>query len=171
MQSVIFWLIITTFIGLVSYVFFRKGIIKLLTFLSISVLAFYLSFVATITIIARIPSSNARFSFILFWSYNAIANGEVELISEIIWNIVLFIPIGLLLMFLLTCKCKSIITVAIGILLSVIIELLQLFLHRGLFEFDDIIHNALGTFIAVIFYFFVYSIGMKIKVYLTGLKD
>jgi len=32
-------------------------------------------------------------------------------------------------------------------LMSFLIELLQLILHLGLFEFDDVIHNVLGAFI------------------------
>ena len=36
-----------------------------------------------------------------------------------------------------------------GSLLSVAIELTQLFTHRGLFEFDDMLHNTLGTVIGI----------------------
>lgn len=38
----------------------------------------------------------------------------------------------------------------VGILLSGIIELLQLILCRGLFEFDDIFHNSIGCMIGCI---------------------
>ena len=38
----------------------------------------------------------------------------------------------------------------IGICISFSIELLQLILCRGLFEFDDIIHNSLGFFIGIL---------------------
>ena len=36
-----------------------------------------------------------------------------------------------------------------GSLLSVAIELTQLFTHRGLFEYDDIVHNTLGTAVGI----------------------
>ena len=38
----------------------------------------------------------------------------------------------------------------IGIGISFSIELLQLVLCRGLFEFDDIIHNSLGFLIGIL---------------------
>ena len=34
--------------------------------------------------------------------------------------------------------------------MSCSIEIIQLVLHRGLFEFDDIIHNTLGVFIGIL---------------------
>ena len=39
----------------------------------------------------------------------------------------------------------------IGIGISFSIELLQLVLCRGLFEFDDIIHNSLGFLIGIVY--------------------
>lgn len=67
------------------------------------------------------------------------AYGELYF-KQILLNIAMFIPIG----FLLALKkgWKSI-PVALGI--SLIIELTQLMSRRGLFEFDDVIHNTLGA--------------------------
>ncbi len=52
-------------------------------------------------------------------------------------------------MLLLNCKNKWVISIIIGSLLSTVIEVIQLFFHRGLFEFDDIFHNTLGTVIGI----------------------
>lgn len=52
-------------------------------------------------------------------------------------------------MLLLTCKNKWLISIIIGSLLSTVIEVIQLISHRGLFEFDDIFHNTLGTVIGI----------------------
>ena len=38
------------------------------------------------------------------------------------------------------------------------VELLQLISLRGLFEFDDILHNTLGTFIGVSIYMIVETV-------------
>lgn len=84
-----------------------------------------------------------------FWSYRAILSGNTDLLSEVLWNVVLFIPIGILIMLLLTCKNKWVISIIIGSLLSTVIEVIQLISHRGLFEFDDIFHNTLGTVIGI----------------------
>jgi len=71
-----------------------------------------LPFVATITIVARNPSQIARYELIPFWSYRAIAEGKTILISEVFWNFVLFIPIGILLMLILSFKHKWIVAIA-----------------------------------------------------------
>lgn len=85
----------------------------------------------------------------LFWSYRAILDGEVDLILQILWNLVLFLPVGLLLMFMLTCKRKWLIAIVFSILLLTSIEVIQLLFHLGLFELDDIVHNTLGAIIGV----------------------
>ena len=92
----------------------------------------------------------------------AIANGETHYINEIFWNIMLFIPIGILIMLLLNCKHKWIYVLFSGLFLSALIELIQLLFHRGLFEIDDIVHNTLGTIIGIIVFAFVYVIGKRI---------
>ena len=45
--------------------------------------------------------------------------------------------------------------------LSAIIELLQLISQRGLFEFDDIINNTLGTVIGVTVYLLIATLLKK----------
>ena len=61
-------------------------------------------------------------------------------------NVALFIPIG----FLLGCGFRNMTwksALAIGTMLSVFIELLQLISRRGLCEVDDVIHNVVGCMI------------------------
>ena len=41
-------------------------------------------------------------------------------------------------------------TVFVCILISAGIEIVQLITHRGLFEFDDIIHNTIGAVIGAV---------------------
>ena len=122
------------------------------------VLALYLSFVAQITITSRITDVRPLYNLMLFWSYQAIAEGRTTLIMEVFWNLVLFVPIGILLMIILTVKRKWLITVVFGLLLSSCIEVVQLIFHRGLFEFDDIFHNTLGTVIGIAIYIIVFKL-------------
>ena len=140
-----------------------RGKIRLVTLLSLPILAFYLSFVATITIISRQATINPQYKLMLFWSYQAIVSGEVDLTSQVLWNIVLFIPIGILLMLVLTCKYKWIIALVCGVILSSIIEVIQLITHRGLFEFDDIVHNTLGAAVGIGVYILVTIFAKQIK--------
>ncbi len=137
--------------GFAAFIFYKNGKLKLSDCFVISVLAFFISFVLAITIIERTPSPSAQYELIPFWSYRAIANGRTDLRSEVFWNIVLFIPIGTLLSVLLN-KARRFIPVIPCFLFSAAIELTQLFTHRGLFEFDDIIHNTLGAVIGILLY-------------------
>ena len=153
---------ISLIVALFAVFLFQKGRIKLITCITIPLLALYLSFVTTTTIFSRAPFYEAQYNLLLFWSYKAIANGESELIAQIFWNVVLFIPIGILIMLILTCKHKVKISFIVGLLLSGLIELVQLLSHRGLFEFDDIVHNTLGLFIGIALYKIVSSIVKRL---------
>ena len=142
-------MIISAFIFTISYALYYKRKIKGISCIILPILAFYLSFVVTITVIGRIPSNNIQYNFKLFWSYQAIANGEFDLVSQVFWNVVLFIPIGILLMLMMTSKHRMLFSIVSGVLLSVAIEIMQLVFHRGFFEFDDIVHNTFGTVIGI----------------------
>ena len=69
---------------------------------------------------------------------------------ENILNIVMLLPIGIFLPLAYGKKIDWKIGLLIGCCISFSIELLQLVLCRGLFEFDDIIHNSLGFLIGIL---------------------
>ena len=99
-------------------------------------LAAYLFFILTETVLIR-KTGALRYELVPFWSWK-----RPDLRAQIYVNILLFVPVG----FLLGLKTgwKSI-PLAAG--MSAAIELIQLATRRGLFEFDDIIHNTLGAVI------------------------
>ena len=70
----------------------------------------------------------------------------VEYITNTILNILLFIPMGFLLPAIWKAYRPIKKTVLMGLLISVIIELLQIFTFR-LTDIDDLITNTLGTFL------------------------
>ena len=102
---------------------------------SSGLLAAYLFFILTETVLIRKIGVTTGFRPELFWSWKV-----PGLRSEIYANILLFIPVGILLGVKVGWKG---IPIATGI--SLIIEVLQLVSRRGLFEFDDVIHNTLGA--------------------------
>ena len=136
-------------------------IFNLKTLIVLPLLAFYLSFVFAITLFERIPASVPRCQLELFWSYKAIAEGRTDLKAEVIWNVVLFIPIGILVMFILSKKLRWL-GIVVGLLLSAGIEVGQLIFYRGLFEFDDIIHNTLGIVVGMSFFLLVNKVLQRI---------
>ena len=64
--------------------------------------------------------------------------------QENLLNILLLFPAGILLPGVTGRKLKWWMGLLVGIAVSSAIEISQLLLCRGLFEFDDIIHNSLG---------------------------
>lgn len=144
-----YWCLYLLFVFFISYIvlyrFDRGDGIAIKSFL-----AQYILFILFMTIIGRTKVLK-RAEFIPFWSYF-----RPKLWPEILLNYVLFIPFGFLIFSshgkrneirkrgLDTMKC-----VLIGFLLSFLIEANQFVFYIGLFEFDDIIGNTLGTYIGV----------------------
>ena len=102
--------------------------------------------ILTLTVFGRIPGER-QMQIIPFWSYGEILCGNRYVLKQVILNIVLFVPIGIVLPFLLNKKVSLEIALVYGVVFSSIIEVLQLVTCRGLCEFDDIFHNSLGCMI------------------------
>lgn len=114
----------------------------------------YILLVFSSTIFFRMPAEVNGFNFQPFWSYYAFSSGKNEMLPEIIMNVAFFIPIGLL----MACAFNSIKlwkVFCFGCSLSLMIEVFQFFLKRGLAETDDIIHNTLGCLIGYGIYYLV----------------
>ena len=126
----------------------RKRKIPRRTAAAAPLLAGYLTFIVTATLIDRNLKPAAYYELELFWTYRAIAAGETELIGELIPNILLFVPAGFLAAALL--RRRRWIVPPAGMLFSAAIEGLQLLIRRGYFELDDIFHNTLGVCLGLI---------------------
>lgn len=110
-------------------------------------IVWYMVFVYGSTVFTRTPGPQMRYCLELFWSYRwGIRVYGDEMIKEILLNCMMLMPLGVLLpaVFPAAGRYESI-TVFIGFLVSFSIEVLQLVLKCGLFEFDDIIHNTAGV--------------------------
>lgn len=125
----------------------------------------YIILIFTSTVFARTPKAMYEYELELFWSYRqGMKNYGREMIYQSILNIMMLMPIGLFFPMLTGGKFKKrilngIATVFVGFCISYIIEILQLILKRGLFEFDDIFHNTLGVVIG----FLIYCSMSKVK--------
>lgn len=110
-------------------------------------LAWYLVFVYGSTVFTRMPGTEYRYCLELFWSYRwGIRVYGDEILKEIFLNCIMLMPLGGLLPAVFPAAGKyERLTVLIGFLVSLSIEVLQLVLKCGLFEFDDIIHNTAGV--------------------------
>lgn len=99
------------------------------------------------TVLFRSHSLDAGLELMPFWSYLAYFKGEDEsLLLENIMNVIVFIPIGLLLAYVLV-KNSFWKAVIFACILSISIEVMQLVTRNGFCEIDDVIHNTLGCVI------------------------
>jgi hypothetical protein len=107
---------------------------------SLGLLLGYAFLILAETVLIRKPFVGEHIKLELFWSWRV---WNVQR-GQIIANVIMFIPIGILAGWLW--KWKGL-WVAAG--LSVFIEVLQLITARGLCEFDDVFHNMIGAVIGV----------------------
>ena len=111
-----------------------------------SLLVEYYFLVLCSTVICRASSGERHIEIMPFWNYPDIWNRvdyPADLI-EVLLNVALFVPIGLLLGGI-GFKIRKIILS--GIFLSGIIEVSQFAFCKGLCETDDVMHNTLGCVI------------------------
>ena len=106
----------------------------------------FLFWLVALTVLFR-PALDVRmFDFNPFWSYRAVKAGNGLILTQIIMNMVAFIPIG----FLLGCsfrKMKWWKVALFAAIFSFLIETLQFVTKRGFAEFDDVFHNVIGCLI------------------------
>lgn len=104
-----------------------------------------------LTVLSRLATERVKLSIVPFSCYQAIADGDLYMIPQIIMNVVMFLPLGFFLKGLFVhWDWKKV--VACGAMFSMAIELLQLVLQRGTAELDDLIHNTLGCYIGVLIF-------------------
>lgn len=107
--------------------------------------------ILTETVLIRKPFIGEHIKLELFWSWKQWLVQK----NQILTNVVMFVPIGVLAGFLW--KWKGL-WFAAG--LSLLVEVLQLITSRGLLEFDDVLHNMIGAVVGV---GIVMVVGKKLK--------
>jgi len=138
-------------------------------FRRVFILVLYTSLVLFRTLLNRIIWSNPLDDVIGVWG---IYNKNGDLTTEIVENLILFIPFMILLMWnfrdrilgqsvkLLMIVWKSI---KIVFLFSITIEFLQLFLRLGTFQLSDLFYNTLGGLVGGLIYWCGYKITHRNK--------
>lgn len=106
--------------------------------------ALYLTFLLTVTVFGRTGGNTSAWNQIFLTYERALAGDDASKL-DILYNIVLYVPVGLLIF-----RNKST-NVDIIILASMplAIELVQLITTRGMFELTDVINNFIGGMIGL----------------------
>ena len=127
---------------------------KARTKLAGELLCAYCVLILSSTLLSRTRSEELRYNIQPFWTYIEMVKGgwrAGRLFEQLLLNVAMFIPIGFLLtMLAYEGKFLTIFLWCSGI--SGSIEILQLLTKRGLFEFDDILHNTIGALIGYAIY-------------------
>ena len=134
-----------------------KGLIRLRQGIAGILLLIYLITVLGSTVFTRMPGER-KYQLEIFWSWKEIiapigrtgASFPEDLVVENILNMILLFPVGVLLPIVWDRKVSWWKGLLFGITCSAGIELLQLVLCRGLFEFDDMIHNGVGCMVGTV---------------------
>ncbi|EFF28745.1 hypothetical protein EfmU0317_2316 [Enterococcus faecium U0317] len=101
-----------------------------------------------------------------WWIYETNpSTGEVNLTTECIENLILFIPFSALLMWFMEqkekIKCILWTSTKVVFLFSVSIEFFQLFLRLGTFQLSDLFYNTLGGFLGGLIYWIFYKVNKR----------
>lgn len=107
----------------------------------------FLGIVFGSTVFTR-TSTVRQYELMPLWSWRAIIRyHDWGLLKEDLLNCILLLPAGALLPVIANRKVKWYQALLFGVLISAVIETSQLVFMRGLFEWDDIIHNGLGCMV------------------------
>ena len=134
--------------GILLFLLLRKE--QLGKRLSLSLLLPYLFLVLSSTVFKRKLRFSMLYRLELFHSYRIILQKGISRTryrtSQVLLNIMMLSPIGFLMPVIM--KRRRWITVLVGYLFSLLIEVLQLLLRRGCFDVDDLFNNTLGVALA-----------------------
>ena len=111
----------------------------------------YIVCVLWITLIDR-EWSSPHAMLVPFWEYTNVVKGVERgfYIKQIIGNLIMLMPLGLMLPTLKKVNFKQVFLIAL--LFSVGIETVQFITGRGLMEFDDVFNNTVGAVLGYLIY-------------------
>ncbi len=155
------YIIIMMFYNLIGRIYVKRRLITISQYICIGLLISFIALVMGSTVFTRVPSGKYKYELTVFWSWSKVLKGNRFLLKENLLNMLMLVPMGVLLPFCAGRRLHWWHGIIAGALLSAVIETLQLVLQRGLFEFDDMIHNAIGCMIGVVIGSLIYRILSK----------
>ena len=133
-------------------VFFRK----------LFLLAFVTSLILFRTVLNRNLWMNPLSNVMGGWSLWETVNGERQLTTECIENVIMMVPFSTMVMWTFNVRDKILWQSGkIAFLFSALIELLQVLLRLGTFQLSDIVYNTVGGIIGGVLYYIAIKIRKK----------
>ncbi|WP_296117020.1 VanZ family protein [uncultured Eubacterium sp.] len=141
----------------------RHGRVQIVQAIALMMFLTFLAIVFESTVFTR-TTITRQAEWIPFWSWHAIIRyHDMELLKEDLLNCLLLFPAGVLLPFIVNQRIRPKVAFFVGFLISLGIESCQLIFARGLFEWDDMIHNALGCMFGCILVDVLWRCYKKVK--------
>lgn len=151
------WKVVSIIVGITFAFIVKKGKHYEKTVV-VGTLSFYICLMLASTVWTRPKMIEHRIELRLFWSVMQGMTSEPYLLGTVVYNVMMFIPIGIMLS--LFDEFRFLRILLQSLVLSSLIEALQLVLQRGIFELDDIVFNITG---AVIGYWICKTISKRFK--------
>lgn len=138
----------------------RRGVSTVRLLVGMPLLAAHAYGILSLTVLGRTPGAVRTAKLELFWSHreslalaaDGLSVTDAGLLAEILLNVLLFAPMGAVLPFLLPRIAERgrawrgvIVVCLVACACSLAVELVQWQFRLGLFEFDDVVDNALGS--------------------------
>lgn len=125
------------------------------------VLGIYFCLVIWITLFNGRISSEHRMMLTPFWE---LLNGVYGIrraffIKQIVCNVLMFIPLGVMLPVLFMCNLKK--SILCAVIFSMLIEVAHFISGRGLMETDDVINNTFGAVVGFILYCLIKKVRIR----------
>lgn len=125
----------------------HSGVERLFRHFLLLSLVVYVAALIFLTMV-RHPYPERKYELSFLWEYRYALAGDRFLMREIRDNILLFVPLGVLLSEMLHQRGRRTFgwkIVVLGFAVSLTVEMIQLVFKLGLFEFDDMFNNTIGT--------------------------
>lgn len=142
-------LIIFLILSVPVFFLLKKSKYKLRQKIIAIILYFYSFNVVVSTLLMRTPQQTRIYNLIPLSSFFMPQDSSI---AEFVFNMALFLPLGVLIPCLLKRNNKEKTTMLIGFSSSMLIEIIQLIGKLGELETDDIIANTLGVLVGLLIY-------------------
>ena len=150
LRELIFFVIVLVVVTIIFSILLKKDKMNLFQLIAGELLLIFMFIVLGSTVFTRVPDKVEAYKLMPFWSWNEVIKGDIELLEENLLNFLLLFPFGFLLPFVFYRKISWYKSFFVGLAFSFFIEISQLILCRGFFEWDDIMHNSLGAMVGCI---------------------
>lgn len=144
--------------GIYRWVFHGKRRLSDIPWLATACLIGYCAVVLGLTNFSRVLGATKSVNLILFFAYfDAFATGSLRAWQLIVFNVLMFLPMGFLVPFISRRLDSLKAALICGLTFSLLVETLQLINSAGIFELDDLFHNTLGSGIGYAIYAWIFG--------------